>query len=139
MNVCMKADLSMSLQPFVGPWHLFSFLILYTVGRTLWTGDKPVARPLIMHRTTQTQNKRTHTSKPRVGFKHTTPVFERAKNVHALDCAATVVGRLQTYQQIIPEILFINQQLQTWQRCDSYEVMCEKFSTESAMRYEGSQ
>jgi hypothetical protein len=30
-----------------------SFLILYTVGRTPWTGDQPVAR------TTQTQNKRT--------------------------------------------------------------------------------
>jgi hypothetical protein len=26
--------LSMVLHPFVGPWSLFSFLILYTVGRT---------------------------------------------------------------------------------------------------------
>jgi hypothetical protein len=45
----------MSLQPFVGPWPLFSFLILYTVGRTPWTGDKPVARPLPIQRTTQTE------------------------------------------------------------------------------------
>jgi hypothetical protein len=29
---------------------------------------------------------------PRVGFKPTIPVFERAKKVHALDRAATVVG-----------------------------------------------
>jgi hypothetical protein len=36
----------------------FSFLILYTVGRTPWTGDQPVARPLPTHRTTQTKNKR---------------------------------------------------------------------------------
>jgi hypothetical protein len=32
----------MALQPFVGPWpFFFSFLILYTVGRTPWTGDQP--------------------------------------------------------------------------------------------------
>jgi hypothetical protein len=42
--------LSMALQPFVGPWPLFSFVILYTVGRTAWTGDQPVARPLPTHR-----------------------------------------------------------------------------------------
>jgi hypothetical protein len=33
----------------------FCFLILYTVGRTPWTGDQPVARPLPTHRTAQTQ------------------------------------------------------------------------------------
>jgi hypothetical protein len=32
--------------------YFFSFLILYTVGRTPWTGDQPVARPLPTHRTT---------------------------------------------------------------------------------------
>jgi hypothetical protein len=31
----------------------------YTDGRTPWTSDQPVARPLPTHRTTQTQNKRT--------------------------------------------------------------------------------
>jgi hypothetical protein len=36
---------------FVGPWPLFfSFLILYTFGRTPLTGDQPVARPLPTHR-----------------------------------------------------------------------------------------
>jgi hypothetical protein len=49
----------MALQPFVEPWPLFQFLNLYTVGRTPWTGDQPVARPLPTHRTAQTQNKRT--------------------------------------------------------------------------------
>jgi hypothetical protein len=55
--------------------RFFSFLILYTVGRTPWTGDQPAARPLPTHRTTQTQNKRTQTSMPRVGFEPTIPVF----------------------------------------------------------------
>jgi hypothetical protein len=30
---------------------------------------------------------------PRVGFEVTTPVFERAKTVHTLDRAATVIGK----------------------------------------------
>jgi uncharacterized membrane protein len=55
-------------------------------------GDQPIARPLHARRTTQTQNKRTHKSMPRVGFEPTIPVSERAKTVHALDGAATVIG-----------------------------------------------
>jgi hypothetical protein len=47
-----------------------------------------VARPLATHRATQTQNKRTQTSMPRVVFESTIPVFERSKTVHA----ATVMG-----------------------------------------------
>jgi hypothetical protein len=34
---------------------------------------------------------------PRVGFEPMTPVFERVKTVHALDCAATVIG-LKSYR-----------------------------------------
>jgi hypothetical protein len=71
---------------------LLQFLSAYTVGRTPWTGDQPVARPLPTHRTTQTQNKCTHTSMSRVGFEPRFPVFERLKTVHALDRAATVIG-----------------------------------------------
>jgi hypothetical protein len=41
---------------------------------------------------TQTQHKRTQTSMPRLGFESTTPMFERAKTVRALDCAATVIA-----------------------------------------------
>jgi hypothetical protein len=73
----------MALSP-CGPWLLFQFLNLYTVGRTPWTGDQPVA--------TQTQNKRTQIFMSRVGFEPTIPVFERAKTVLALDRAATVFG-----------------------------------------------
>jgi hypothetical protein len=34
---------------------------------------------------------------PRVGLEPTTPVFERAKTVHALDRAATVIGSIMFY------------------------------------------
>jgi hypothetical protein len=53
--------------PILGPGRLFRFVIRYTVCRTPWTGDQPVARPIPAHRTTQTQNKHTHTSVIRVG------------------------------------------------------------------------
>jgi hypothetical protein len=66
---------------------LFSFSILFTVGKTPWTGDQPVSRQLPIYSTTQTQNKRTQTSMLQVGFESTVPVFERAKTVHALDRA----------------------------------------------------
>jgi hypothetical protein len=46
-----------------------------------------------LHSTAQTQNKRTHTQIPQVEFETTIPVFERAKAVLALDCAATEIGR----------------------------------------------
>jgi hypothetical protein len=63
----------MALQPFVWPWPLFSFLILFTVGRTPWMRDQSVARPLPTHSAAQTQNKRTQTSIPPVGFEPTAP------------------------------------------------------------------
>jgi hypothetical protein len=68
----------------------FKFLNLYEFGRTPLTEDQPVAMPLPTHRTTQ--NKRTQISMLRVGFEPTTPVYERAKTVHVLDGAATVIG-----------------------------------------------
>jgi hypothetical protein len=58
----------MDVQPFVGPCPLFQFLNP--------VDGQPVGRPLPTHRTTQTQNKRTEASMPRVGFEPTTPVFE---------------------------------------------------------------
>jgi hypothetical protein len=76
----------------LGLGRFFSFFIFYTVVRIPWTGDEPVARPLSAHRTAQTENKRTRTSMPQVGFEPTMPVFERAKTVHALDRAATVIA-----------------------------------------------
>jgi hypothetical protein len=84
--------LSIALHPFSDLGRFFSFLILHTFGRTPWNGDQPAARPLPTHRTTQTQNKRIQTSMPRVGFEPTIQVFERAKTVHALDRAVTLIG-----------------------------------------------
>jgi hypothetical protein len=49
---------------------------------------------------TYTQNKRTQTSMPRVGFEPTIPVFERAMTVQALDSAATVIGYTQAYSSL---------------------------------------
>jgi hypothetical protein len=79
-----------------GPWPLFQFLNLNTIGRTPWTGDQPLARPLPTNRTTQTENKRTQTSMPLVGFEVAIPLLERAKKIHALDRVATVIGWLRT-------------------------------------------
>jgi hypothetical protein len=84
----------MDVKPSVGPWPLFlQFLdLFYTVGRPPRTGNQPVAKPLPTHKATKTQNKRTHTSMPRVGFEPTIKMFERTMMVHALDRAAAVNG-----------------------------------------------
>jgi hypothetical protein len=42
---------SMVLQPFIGPLPLLQFRnLFYTDGRTPWTSDQPLARPLPEHR-----------------------------------------------------------------------------------------
>jgi hypothetical protein len=56
VNFGLRFILSVSFYgstPF-GPWPLFSFLIIYGVGRTPWMGDQPTASPLTTHRTKQT-------------------------------------------------------------------------------------
>jgi hypothetical protein len=68
--------------------RFFSFLILYTVGRTPRTGDQPV-QGRYLHTGQHKHNKRTQTY---MRFEPTIPVFERAKTVHTLDRAATVIG-----------------------------------------------
>jgi hypothetical protein len=78
--------------PLLDPGCFFSFLILYTVGRTPWKGDQPIAMPLPTHRTTEIQNKCTQISMPWVGFEPTISMFNPAKTVHALDRAATEVS-----------------------------------------------
>jgi hypothetical protein len=72
--------------PLLGPSRFFSSLIYYTIGRTLWTGYQPVAKPLPAHRIAQTQNKRRQTSMSWVGF-------ERATTVHALDRPAAAIDK----------------------------------------------
>jgi hypothetical protein len=92
LYICLSVCLSVCLSPFAGPWPLFSFLIFYTVGRTPWTGDQRVAKPLPAHRKAQTQNKLIQTSMPWVRVELTIQMFERAKTVHALDSAVTMIG-----------------------------------------------
>jgi hypothetical protein len=64
-----------STAPLLDFGRFFTFLTLYKVGTTPWTGDQRVARPLSTHKTTQTQNKRTQASIPPVEFENTTPMF----------------------------------------------------------------
>jgi hypothetical protein len=49
--------------------------------------------------------KRVHTSMPRVGFEHTTPVFERPKTVRASDRVATGTGCHKEYYGKLRESL----------------------------------
>jgi hypothetical protein len=76
-------------------------LDLYTIGRTPWTSDRPIARPLPKYRTTQTEKRtrphmHTHqTSMPYVGFESTITASERAKTVHAPERSATVPGKCE--------------------------------------------
>jgi hypothetical protein len=71
----------------IGLWF-FQFHDHFTDGKTPWTGDQPIARPLPTRRTTQTQNKCTQTFMPWVGVESMPPGFERLKTVHALDRVA---------------------------------------------------
>jgi hypothetical protein len=92
-------------------FFFFSFLTPSTVGRTPWTGDYPVVRPLPTHRTTQTEQTHTiQTSMPWVGFEPTIPEFERARTVHGLDRPATVIGSLsiQLHKWLIKHSCAIN-------------------------------
>jgi hypothetical protein len=89
---------------------------LFTTGRTPWTRDQLVARPLPKHRTAQTHNKHTYTPNilalgrirthdhnvqssedssclRTLGYRDRL-ASERAKTVHALDRAATVTGKV---------------------------------------------
>jgi hypothetical protein len=73
-----------STVPLLDLGRFFSFLIL---GRRISPSQGRYTQ-------NNTQNKLTETSMPWVGFDPIIPVFERAKTVHALDRAATVIGSL---------------------------------------------
>jgi hypothetical protein len=65
----------------------------FTDGRTPWTSNQLVARPLSKHRILHRINAYTHqTSMPWMGFEPTIPASERAKIIYALNCSATVIG-----------------------------------------------
>jgi hypothetical protein len=91
-----------------GPWPLFQFPNLYTLGRTPWTGDQPFARPLLTNRTRQTQNKRKQTSMPLVGIEPPIPVFYPAETVNALDRAPVVIGNIEVLFHYIRMKVMLN-------------------------------
>jgi hypothetical protein len=78
--------------PLLGHGRFFSFLFSYAVDMTPWIVDQPIVRPLLEHRTSQTQNKRTQTFVTQMGFELTIPAFERAKKVYALERAVNLIG-----------------------------------------------
>jgi hypothetical protein len=82
--------------PLLGLGRFFSFSI-YTQSVGLPGRGINPSQGRYLHRETQTQNKSTQTSMPRVKFETMTPVVERAKTVHALDRAATVIGNYALY------------------------------------------
>jgi hypothetical protein len=91
--LCIHSSIQQWLySPLLGPGCFFSFVIPYTAGRTPWTGDQPVARPLPTNRATETQNKCIQTLVPRVEFENTTPAFRRVMAVRASDREATVIS-----------------------------------------------
>jgi hypothetical protein len=86
--------LPMALEPFVGPWQLFNFLI-FTQSVDSLEGESARQKAAIYTQDsthTHTQNKRIQPSVPQVGFESTIPAFKRAKTVHAL--ASTDTDRL---------------------------------------------
>jgi hypothetical protein len=82
----------------------FFFFGHFTDGRTPWTSDQLVARPLHKHRTTQTQNKHIHIQNIHVlcGIGTHDPGFRTSEeSIHPLDRSATVTGEnIFTYLKI---------------------------------------
>jgi hypothetical protein len=71
--------------------RFFTFL-LYTQSVGLLRRGISPSQGRYLHAEQHKQNKRTQTSMPSVWFELMVPVFERAKTVHALDRAASVIG-----------------------------------------------
>jgi hypothetical protein len=75
----------------LGPWFLvFSIIIICTDGRTLWTSDQFVARPLPKHRTTQTQNKHIPNIHAFCGIRTHDLSFQASEDGTFFDRSATV-------------------------------------------------
>jgi hypothetical protein len=80
--------------------RFFSFLIYTQSVGPLGRGISQL-QSRYLHTEQHRQNKRTRISMPRVRFEPTTPVFERAKTVHALHRAATVIGNWSCYRCLL--------------------------------------
>jgi hypothetical protein len=84
----------MALQPIVGSWSLFSFLVLYTVGTAPWTGASARLKAATYTQDNTKQNKRKQ-QQP------VTLVFKRTKTIHSLHRSSTVIGHIYCLQNII--------------------------------------
>jgi hypothetical protein len=83
---------SLAVQP---PWALasdFQFHDHFTDGRTHWTSDQLVARPLPKHKTTQTQNKHIPNTHALCEIRTHDPGFRASEDSTLLDRSATVTG-----------------------------------------------
>jgi hypothetical protein len=82
------------------PWWIYRFLIIQTVGRTPWAGDQPTARTL----PTQGNTKRINVDDIHAfsGIRTHHPSVKRAKTVHALDRAATLIGVYRPTGRFLP-------------------------------------
>jgi hypothetical protein len=96
----------MALQPFVGPWPLFSVSWSYTqsVGLPGW-GIKP-SQSLYLHMQQHKHRINAHNKDilPRMWFEPTILAFKQAKTVHSLDRAGTVIGH-QVIRNIMTKYL----------------------------------
>jgi hypothetical protein len=91
LPVCLSIYLWL-YSPFVGSRPISQVLDLLHRGYdSLDGGSVRCKAATCTHRTAQTQNKRTQTSMPQVGFEPTIPAFELDKTVSALVRAATVI------------------------------------------------
>jgi hypothetical protein len=93
-----------------------------------WSIGHQPSQVRYLHRTIQTQNKRTQTSMPWVGFEPMNPVFERAKTFHAFDRGATVIAHHYNYRHVklgwivniltlFVRIIFVCHHPQKWRGC----------------------
>jgi hypothetical protein len=82
----------MAVHPLFCLGRYFSFLVCTRAVVLLGRGISP-SQGRHLHTGQHSQNKRTCTSMPEVGFEPTILVLERAKAVHDLDCATAVIAR----------------------------------------------
>jgi hypothetical protein len=78
--------------------HFLTFLVYTQSVGVLGRGISP-SQGRYLHTEQHEHRINAHLSMPRVGFEPTIPEFERAKAVHALDRAATVIGSLPLFEQ----------------------------------------
>jgi hypothetical protein len=95
---CTHFFFLLALQPL---WALAAFLFpdLFTIGRTPWTCDQPVAKPLPKHRTAQTQNKHIYYTlniNAQGGIQTRNHGLRAIETVHAWDRSATATGRMHS-------------------------------------------